>query len=70
MKTAINFDTRLIANREYREFLEESPGFHLAAILRELADECDQLGFLPMTRELTLEDGTPVGDVVTLEGDE
>lgn len=67
-RTAVIFDTGMIDDREYREFIEESPGFHLAAMLRELADECDKSGFLPKCRVLALDNGTTVGSVTTKEG--
>lgn len=63
--TTVTFDTSAIADHSYREHVEESPGFHFAAILRELAAECDTLGQAPRSRGLSLEDGTLVGSIET-----
>ncbi|WP_445000017.1 hypothetical protein [Halomonas mongoliensis] len=70
MKTTITFDTARLADPEQRQRIEEAPGFELAALLRELAEECDRTSDLPEPRALLLceeENGhrTTVGAVTT-----
>ncbi|WP_187776021.1 hypothetical protein [Salinicola corii] len=56
MKTIITFDTARLTDDEQRRRLEESPGFELAAILRQLAVECEQGGKLPTSRMVALDE--------------
>jgi predicted DNA-binding transcriptional regulator AlpA len=65
MKTTITFDSSLVADPAQREGIEETPGLKLASLLRELADECDRHGGLPMSRALCLDRGLIVGEVAT-----
>ncbi|WP_254277740.1 hypothetical protein [Halomonas sp. 3H] len=54
MKTTITFDTARLSDPEQRQRIEEAPGFELAALLRELAEECDRTSDLPEPRALLL----------------